>query len=74
MSDKAIRMLYGLALLLFIGGAADVSMFIMQRYDDFQKGLSDELALTGLGVWWVLALGLAGFAYMRSKKAGSSAE
>jgi hypothetical protein len=34
-----------------------------------QKGLSDELALTGLGVWWVIALGLAGFAYMRSKKA-----
>ncbi|TSA02355.1 MAG: hypothetical protein D4R81_05005 [Nitrospiraceae bacterium] len=69
-SDKTIRILYGLALLLFIGGALDVSMFIMQRYDDFQKGLSDELALTGLGVWWVIALGLAGFAYTRSKKAG----
>ena len=55
MSDKTIRMLYGVALLLFIGGAADVSMFIMQRHDDFQKGLSDELALTGLGVWWVPA-------------------
>ena len=74
MSDKVIRMLYGLALLLFLGGAADVSMFIMQRYDDFEKGLSDELALTGLGVWWLIALGLAGFAYMRSKKAGSSGE
>ena len=49
MSDKTIRMLYGLALLLFLGGAADVSMFIMQRYDDFQKGLSDELAMTGVG-------------------------
>ena len=72
MSDKVIRMLYGLALLLFLGGATDVSMFIMQRYDDFEKGLSDELAMTGLGVWWVIALGLAGFAYMRSKKAGSS--
>ena len=69
MSDKTIRMLYGVALLLFIGGAADVSMFIMQRYDDFLKGLSDELALTGLGVWWMLALGLAGFTYIRSKKA-----
>ena len=69
MSAKMIRMMYGLALLLFIGGAADVSMFIMQRYDDFQKGLSDELALTGLGVWWVIAAGLAGFAYTRSKKA-----
>ena len=74
MSAKTIRILYGLALLLFIGGAADVSMFIMQRYDDFQKGLSDELALTGLGAWWVIALGLAGFAHMRSKKAGGSAE
>ena len=74
MSAKTIRMLYGLALLLFIGGAADVSMFIMQRYEDFQKGLSDELALTGLGVWWVIAAGLAGFAYTRSKKAGGSAE
>ena len=74
MSDKTVRMLYAVALLLFIGGAADVSMFIMQRYDDFQKGLSDELALTGLGVWWVIALGLAGFAYTRSKKAGSSGE
>ncbi len=61
MSDKTIRLMYGLALLLFIGGAADVSMFIMQRYGDFQKGLSDELALTGLGVWWLVALGLAGF-------------
>jgi hypothetical protein len=69
MSDKTIRMLYGVALLLFIGGAADVSMFIVQRHDDFLKGLSDELALTGLGVWWVIALGLAGFTYMRSKKA-----
>lgn len=69
MSDKMIRMMYGLALLLFIGGAADVSMFIMQRYDDFQKGLSDELVLTGLGVWWVVALGLAGFTYTKSKKA-----
>ena len=69
MSDKTIRLLDGLALLLFIGGAADVSMFIMQRYDDFQKGLSDELALTGLGVWWVIALGIAGFTYTRSKKA-----
>ena len=68
MSDKTIRMLYGVALLLFIGGAADVSMFIMQRYDDFQKGLSDELALTGLGVWWVIALGIAGFTYTKSKK------
>jgi hypothetical protein len=68
MSDKMIRMMYGLALLLFLGGAADVSMFIMQRYDDFQKGLSDELALTGLGVWWVIALGLAGLTYTRSKK------
>ncbi len=74
MSDKMIRMMYGLALLLFIGGAADVSMFIMQRYDDFQKGLSDELALTGLGVWWLIAAGVAGFAYTRSKKAGSSGE
>ena len=74
MSDQVIRMLYGLALLLFLGGAADVSMFIMQRYDDFEKGLSDELALTGLGVWWLIALGLAGFAYMRSKKAGASGE
>jgi len=69
MSDKTIRMLYGVALLLFIGGAADVSMFIMQRYDDFQKGLSDELALTGLGVWWVIAFGIAGFTYTKSKKA-----
>lgn len=68
MSDKTIRMMYGLALLLFIGGAADISMFIMQRYDDFQKGLSDELALTGLGIWWVIALGLAGFTYTKSKK------
>ena len=74
MSDKMIRMLYGLALLLFIGGAADVSMFIMQRHDDFQKGLSDELALTGLGVWWLIAAGIAGFAYARSKKAASSGE
>jgi|GEM_PF-3073624 len=70
MSDKTIRMMYGLALLLFIGGAADVLMFIMQRYDDFQKGLSDELALTGLGVWWVIALGIAGFTYTKSKKTG----
>ena len=69
MSDKMIRLMYGLALLLFIGGAADVSMFIMQRHDDFLKGLSDELALTGLGVWWVIALGIAGFTYTRSKKA-----
>ncbi|MDO8546573.1 MAG: hypothetical protein Q7R68_04350 [Nitrospirales bacterium] len=69
MSDKTIRLMYGLALLLFIGGAADVSMFIMQRYDDFQKGLSDELALTGLGVWWVIALGIASFTYTKSKKA-----
>ena len=68
MSEKMIRLLYGLALLLFIGGAADVSMFIMQRYDDFQKGLSDELALAGLGVWWLVAAGAAGFTYMRSKK------
>jgi hypothetical protein len=68
MSDKTIRMMYGLALLLFIGGAADVSMFIMQRYDDFRKGLSDELALTGLGVWWVIALGIAGLTYTKSKK------
>ena len=52
MSDKTIRLLYGLALLLFIGGALDVSMFIMQRHENFQEGLSDELALTGLGVWW----------------------
>jgi hypothetical protein len=70
MSDKTIRMLYGLALLLFLGGAADVSMFIMQRYDDFQKGLSDELALTGLAVWWVIAGGIAGLTYTRSKKGG----
>ena len=69
MSDKMIRLMYGLALLLFIGGAADVSMFIMQRHDDFLKGLSDELALAGLGVWWVIALGIAGFTYTRSKKA-----
>ena len=68
MSDKTIRLLYSLALLLFIGGAADVSMFIMQRYDDFQKGLSDELALAGLSVWWVIALGLAGLTYTKSKK------
>lgn len=74
MSDKMIRMMYGLALLLFLGGAADVSMFIMQRYDDFQKGLSDELALTGLGVWWAVALGVAGFAYTRGKRAGASGE
>ena len=74
MSAKTVRMLYVLALFLFLGGAADVSMFIMQRYDDFQKGLSDELAMTGLGVWWVLAAGLAGFAYTRGKKAGSSGE
>ena len=70
MSDKTIRLLYGLALLLFIGGALDVSMFIMQRHENFQEGLSDELALTGLGVWWVFALGIAGFTYTRSKKAG----
>ena len=74
MGDKTIRMMYGLALLLFLGGAVDVSMFIMQRYADFQKGLSDELAMIGLGVWWVIAAGLAGFAYTRGKKAGAPGE
>ena len=74
MSAKTVRMLYVLALFLFLGGAVDVSMFIMQRYDDFQRGLSDELAMIGLGVWWVIAAGLAGFAYTRSKNAGSSGE
>ena len=74
MSDKTIRILYGLALLLFIGGAADVSMYIVQHHENFQDGLSDELALTGLGVWLVIALGLAGFTYTRSKKAGGAAE
>ena len=68
MSDKTIRLLYSLALILFIGGALDVSMFIMQRYDDFQKGLSDELATTGLAVWWVIAGGIAGLTYTKSKK------
>ncbi len=67
-SDKTIRILYGLALLLFIGGVLDVSMYIVQHHENFQDGLSDELALTGLGVWWVIALGLAGFTYTRSKK------
>jgi len=69
-SDKTIRILYGLALLLFIGGALDVSMYILQHHENFQDGLSDELALTGLGVWWVVAAGLAGLTYTRSKKAG----
>jgi len=69
MSDKAIRMLYGLALLLFIGGVLDVSMYILQHHENFQDGLSDELAMTGLGAWWVVALGIAGFTYTRSKKA-----
>ncbi len=68
MSDKTIRLLYGLALLLFIGGALDVSMYILQHHENFQDGLSDELALTGLGVWWVVAAGLAGLTYTRSKK------
>jgi len=68
-SDKTIRILYGLALLLFIGGALDVSMYILQHHENFQDGLSDELALTGLGVWWVIALGIAGFTYTKSKKA-----
>ncbi len=68
MSDKTIRILYGLALLLFIGGALDVSMYILQHHENFQDGLSDELALTGLGVWWVVAAGLAGLTYTRSKK------
>jgi hypothetical protein len=68
MSAMTTRILYVLALLLFVGGAADVSMYIMQRYGDLQKGLSDELALAGLGAWWLVALGLAGFTYMRSKK------
>ncbi len=68
MSDKTIRILYGLALLLFIGGAADVSMYIVQHHENFQDGLSDELALTGLGVWWVIAGSIAAFAFMRSKK------
>jgi hypothetical protein len=67
-SDKTIRILYGLALLLFIGGALDVSMYILQHHENFQDGLSDELALTGLGVWWVVAAGLAGLTYTRSKK------
>jgi hypothetical protein len=68
-SDKTIRILYGLALLLFIGGALDVSMYILQHHENFQDGLSDELALTGLGVWWVIAAGLAGLTYTRGKKA-----
>ncbi len=74
MSEKTIRMLYGLALLVFIAGAGDFSMYIMQRYENFREGLSDQLALTGLGVWGVIALGLAGFTYTRSKKAGASGE
>ena len=68
MSDKTIRILYGLALLLFIGGVLDVSMYILQHHENFQDGLSDELALTGLGVWWVVAAGLAGLTYTKSKK------
>lgn len=74
MSAQTIRTLYGLALLVFIAGAGDFSLYIMQRYENFQEGLSDLVALTGLGVWWVLALGLAGFTYTRSKKAGASGE
>jgi len=68
LSDKTIRILYGLALLLFIGGVLDVSMYILQHHENFQDGLSDELALTGLGVWWVVAAGLAGLTYTKSKK------
>jgi hypothetical protein len=74
MSAQTIRTLYGLALLVFIAGAGDFSMYVTQRYENFQQGLSDQLALTGLGVWWVLALGLAGFTYKKSKKAGASEE
>jgi len=72
MSAQTIRTLYGLALLVFIAGAGDFSLFITQRYENFQEGLSDQVALTGLGVWWVLALGLAGFTYKKSKQAGES--
>ena len=74
MNAQTIRTLYGLALLVFIAGAGDFSLYITQRYENFQQGLSDQLALTGLGVWWVLALGLAGFTYKKSKKAEASGE
>ncbi len=65
------KLMYGLAALLFILGAGDFSMYIMQRYDDFEKGMWDQFAQTGLAIWWTVALGLAAFTYMRSKKAAS---
>lgn len=74
MSAQTIRTLYGLALLVIIAGAGDFSLYITQRYENFQEGLSDQVALTGLGVWWVVALGLAGFTYKKSKEAGASGE
>lgn len=69
MNEKTIRILYGTALLLFLLGAVDVSLYILQQHENFEDGLSDELALAGLGVWWVIAGGLAGFTHTRSKKA-----
>ncbi len=69
MSDMMRRICYGVALLLFLVGALDVSVYILQHHDNFQDGLSDELALTGLSVWWVVAGGIAGITYTRSKKA-----
>jgi hypothetical protein len=71
MSDKASRILYILALVIFLAGAGDFSMYIMQRYDHFQDGLWDQFAQTGLGIWWSVALGLAVLAFVRSKKSSA---
>ena len=68
MSAKTTRLLYVLALLVFLLGAGDFFMYITQRYKSFEEGLWDQFAQTGLGIWWAVALGIAAFTYLRSKK------
>ena len=67
---KGVWFYYFLAALVFVLGGLDFTAFVMQKYQNFSQGLTDSFALTGLGLWWLLAVLIAVLPTIRKRKAG----
>jgi len=74
MSMKGDRLYYLLAVLVFVVGGLDFAAYTAQKHDNFTDVLSDSFAITGIGLWWLLALMLVALPTIRKRKAGQESE
>jgi hypothetical protein len=47
-------------------------MYVSETFGGVEEGFADPFALTGLGIWWVIAAAIAYVGYVKARKAAQA--